>query len=267
MSNRRGLSRNLLSAQGCKNESVAQSHSRVLELVEELGGQASFLISAKLGGMTKAGSRNGFMGINALSEADNAYFAKAVGFAEIIIQHAPHDTKLLVYEGLKLDFRSYRIEKAVALALRHTGPVILHVELKDSSSQAERIIGQLKELLNQNPDHNFLLIHLGQSSVAQARDLIENYKNIYFLTSHADTFSEISMEIGRRENHKAQIGWINLFNDPPKGAPSRSGWVTIFRQCNGETTGRNWSRVILIDLYLPWITSLARIGQKCIEIN
>jgi len=109
------------------------------------------------------------------------------------------------------------------LVLGRKVPVILHLELNDSEGQSAKILEQLKDLLKRNPSGNFILIHMAQASVSEARDLIENHENIHFLTSTADAQTAVGKEINRRKGYIAQIGWINLFNDPPKGAPYK-GW-------------------------------------------
>jgi len=224
---RHGVAHTLLSARGCYREDPLESQLRVLKLVADLKGLASFLISTKLADMGLAGGYSAARGLEALFRADETYFGKAVGFAEILVQHAPHDTPNLRYEGLSLDLESNRIKKSIALALGRKVPVILHLELNDFEDQSAKILGQLKDLLDRNPDGDFVLIHMAQSSVSEARELIENYKNIHFLTTAADAIAAAGIETLRRKKHTAQVGWINMFNDPPKGAPYR-GWLADY---------------------------------------
>ena len=45
---------------------------------------------------------------------------------------------------------------------------------------------QLEAMLRQNPAHPFAMIHMGQLREGDVQRLIENHKNVYFLTSHAN---------------------------------------------------------------------------------
>ena len=84
-----------LSARGGGEESALESHRRVLNLVRSLERKASFLISAKLGGMSLSGTTERRAGLIELNRAANQYSQEAVGFAEILVQHAPHETRWL----------------------------------------------------------------------------------------------------------------------------------------------------------------------------
>lgn len=202
----------LLSAGGCNEASkLSELDLQVSKLVEELKGRASFLISPK-----KRFSKNLFL-------ADERYFDKAVGFAEIMVQHAAYKNAPVRTKGRNFDLQSRRIKKEISLVLGRKVPVMLHLELNDSEDQSAKILEQLKDLLKRKPNGNFILMHMAQASVSEARDLIENHKNIYFLTSVADTLAAVGTEYSRRKGYIVQFGWINLFNDPPKGAPFK-GW-------------------------------------------
>ena len=219
-----GVAHTLIAARGCQSEDPLESQQRVLELVKSLKGRASLLISTKLGGMGRGGLEFAEKGLDALYRADKRYFEKSVGFAEILVQHAPHDTALLRYDGLDLDLKSYRVEKAIELVKDQGVPVVLHLELNDFEARSAKLIRQLNDLATANPDANFVLIHMAQANASEARDLIERHKNIYFLTTTADALAATGTEALRRKGHKAQTGWVNLFNEPPKGAPYQ-GWL------------------------------------------
>lgn len=202
----------LLSAGGCNELSkLSGLDLQVLKLVEKLKGRASFLISPK-----KKFLKNLFL-------ADELFFDKAVGFAEIMVQHAPYKHPLIRTKGVNHNLQDYRKKEEISLVLGRKVPVILHLELNDFEDQSAKILEQLKDLLKRNPNGNFILIHMAQASVSEARNLIENYKNIYFMMSTADAQTAAGMEINRRKGYITQFGFINLFNDPPKGTPYK-GW-------------------------------------------
>ena len=52
-------------------------------------------------------------------------------------------------------------------------------------------MNDLKELLNKYSKHPFALIHMGQLQPDEGSNLLENYSNLHFITSHADPVTEI----------------------------------------------------------------------------
>ena len=219
------VQKTLLSARGCpgSSEVPVESQLRVLELVKELKGSAGFLISSKLGGLGHPGKENMLEGLKWFLESDKVFYKDAVGFGEIIVQHADHDHAALTREGLQSNLESPRIKKAISVILERKRPVVLHLELNDSEESSKKVLSQLQNLLKKNPNQNFVLIHMAQASVAEARELIENFKNIYFLTSHANVLGTIAVIKRKRSGEIAQSGWINLFSDPQGRVPYR-GW-------------------------------------------
>ena len=224
---RGGLAHTLLSARGCRGEDALESHRRALKLVQSLQDRASFLISTKLAGMGKSGAEYGKTGLSELARANSQFSDQSVGFAEILVQHAAHDTKQLRYGGLSLDLESERIEGAIALAFDRQVPVILHLELEDDKKHAAKILDQLHRLLSQNAGQNFVLIHLAQATPSEAENLIDKHENIHFITTSADAFTSIAVAQTQRGKRKAQVGWANMFNDPPKDAPYK-GWLADY---------------------------------------
>jgi hypothetical protein len=222
-----GVAHTLLSARGCHGEDALESHRRALKLVQSLQDRASFLISTKLVGMGKTGAEFGKRGLSELTRANKKFSDQSVGFAEILVQHAPHDTNQLRYDGISLDLKSDRIVGAIDLAIDRQVPVILHLELDDYEKHAAKILDQLHRLLSQNPGRDFVLIHLAQATPSEAENLIEKHENIHFMTTSADAFTSIAVVQTRRGKRKSQVGWANLFSDPPKAAPYK-GWLADY---------------------------------------
>lgn len=238
---RYSVAHTLLSARGCSGEEALASHRRVLKLVHSLKGRASFLIATKLAGMSLSGAENGKRGLLELSRANKQIFDDSVGFAEILVQHAPHDTKQLRYGGLSLELESDRIKDVISIAADRRVPVILHLELNDYEKHAPRILDQLNHLLSENAQRDFVLIHMAQATPSEAKDLIDRHENIHFMTTSADALGAIAVAQARRGRHKAQVGWVNLFNDPPKRAPYK-GWLADYLPT--MRWGDDWKRLI-----------------------
>jgi len=134
-----------------------------------------------------------------------------VGFGEIIVQHAPHNHKKLKYEGINLDLSSKRIKGAIDIVLGDKKPVILHVELNDYENDSKKILKQLIDLANKNPDDNFLLMHMAQIEFDEAVLIIKQTNNVHFITSHAN--NETFKKMKKREIGHSQSGWINIFDE------------------------------------------------------
>ena len=222
-----GIAHTLLSARGCRGEEALTSHRRVLKLVQSLEGRASFLISTKLAGMSQSGAESGKKGSLELSRANKQLFEASVGFAEVLVQHAPHETKQLRFDGLHLDLKSTRIQDAMSLAIDRKVPLILHLELNDNEAQSSQILEQLRHVLSENPQHDVVLIHMAQATPEEARSLIESHGNIHFMTSTAGALAAFAVARARSGKHKAQAGWVNLLADPPKPNPY-NGWLADY---------------------------------------
>ena len=145
-----------------------------------------------------------------------------VGFGEIIVQHAPHNHKKLKYEGINLDLSSKRIKGAIDIVLGDKKPVILHVELNDYENDSKKILKQLIDLANKNPDDNFLLMHMAQIEFDEAVLIIKQTNNVHFITSHAN--NETFKKMKKREIGHSQSGWINIFD---KDNNFKKNWMEI----------------------------------------
>tara|TARA_Y100000588_G_scaffold394086_1_gene512758 strand:- start:3469 stop:4551 length:1083 start_codon:yes stop_codon:yes gene_type:complete len=219
------VNKTLFSARGgCyKKETPIESQMRILNLVRDLNGKGGFLISTKIGGLRHSGIENEKAGLKWLSINDKEFHKQAVGFGEIVVQHADHFHEELTVDGIQSDLESFRIQRAISIILKRKKPVILHLELNDSEDSSVKILYQLKRLLKKNPDRKFILIHMAQATVSEARSLIEDFSNIYFLTSRTNALQVIGRIKKKRRGDVTQFGWINFFNSPQENAPYK-GW-------------------------------------------
>ena len=232
-----GVNKTLLSARGgCNwNETPTESQLRVLNLVKDLGEKGEFLISSKLGGLGHPGIENEVSGLQWLAIAEKIFNKDAVGYGEIIVQHADHFHEELIRNGLQSNLKSSRINKAISIILNRNKPIILHLELNDSEENSVKILSQLRYILRKYPKQNFVLIHMAQSTVVEARELIEQFENIYFLTSHANVLNSIGKIKRQRIGEVTQVGWINLFTRLQENAPYK-GWFKEY------LSGMDWKR-------------------------
>lgn len=224
------ISRVLVSIRGCKGTSSADLEARSLGWAEKHPDRISALLSTKVDGW----SFNDLPASKISAFETRARRTGFVGMGEILVQHAAHEHPRLSYPELALRLDDARIRTAIGVARSRSWPVTLHIELKDSDTQAAQTLADLRALLDTYPDTPFLLIHMGQASPDQARMLIENHSNIHFLTSTADDFAQHATGIARRKGFVAQSGWINLFqgncqltNCPAAWKPA---WKILFEQ-------------------------------------
>ena len=171
--------------------------------------KVKYLIPTKLRGFTRK-KVNRDRAINQIIELKKSAEQKKIeyaGFGEIIVQHAPHNHKKLQYDGINLDLDSERISRVINIVLKDKKPVILHVELKDFPKDSQKILKQIITMGNRFPENEFLLMHMAQIEVSDAKTLFEKTKNVHLVTSHADNEAQRRIKLG-----KAQQGWINLFN-------------------------------------------------------
>jgi len=104
--------------------------------------------------------------------------------SELLMYHAKKGKKapeIVVYPNDK------RVQAALTLVKRKRWPLVVHIEFA-SLSEGEKIkyMEQLEAMLSQNPDHPFMMIHMGQLRSGDVQRLIETHKNVYFMTSHTN---------------------------------------------------------------------------------
>ncbi|MDP7503354.1 MAG: amidohydrolase family protein [Nitrospinota bacterium] len=131
--------------------------------------------------------------------------------AEVLMWHSgcPKDKcpSVLVRSGDK------RVRVALKATLAKGWPFIAHIEFGSlSGSLRDDFMGDLKGMLDANPEHPFALIHMGQLEHGDARKLIKAHKNIYFLASHSNTVA-FAAAAGAKE-------WIDMF----EGEKLASAW-------------------------------------------
>jgi len=147
---------------------------------------------------------------SAYAENRNGYYKKLAqqietpGFgaiSELILWHARKGNKAPQWV---IPPTAPQVRAALKAALDHGWPFIIHIEFRAAREQGdgERFLGMLEDLLRAYPDHPFPLIHMGQLNAAEAARLIGAHKNIYFITSHANSISTA----------KSNQPWTNMFD-------------------------------------------------------
>ncbi len=121
--------------------------------------------------------------------------------AEVLLYHAQKGDladEVVIYPD------DERVKAAFKEAKKHGWPFVLHIEFAAlSGSQREKYFVALERFVNQQPDHPFVLIHMGQLDVSEVKRLIDNHSNIYFLTSHSNPVAV----------NRSNQPWVNMFKD------------------------------------------------------
>lgn len=119
---------------------------------------------------------------------------------EVLMFHAQKGNKA---DAVEVHANDNRIQESLSFAVDNRWPFVVHIEFASlSSRQAKGYMKELEGLLSKNPDHSFMLIHMGQLDATKVGKLLKKYSNVHFLTSHADTIS----------TSNSKQPWINMFD-------------------------------------------------------
>lgn len=131
------------------------------------------------GGPYEAGSAKFYKAINT-QVASRKYSA----MAEVLLYHAKKGNKapeIIVYPDDK------RVQVALNYAIENGWPFVVHIEFASlHGEERKKFMRVFKQMLDQHPEHPFILTHLGQLSKEGCLRLIENHKNVYFYTGRTN---------------------------------------------------------------------------------
>lgn len=118
--------------------------------------------------------------------------------AEVIMWHAQKGNKapkVVVHPDDK------RVLKALDVVKSNNWPFIAHIEFRAAGSEKKLFMNKFKNMLSDNSDTAFILIHMGQLDLNEVSSLIDEFPNIYFITAHTNP---ISLNISKQP-------WTNMF--------------------------------------------------------
>ena len=138
-----------------------------------------------------------------------------VAMAEVIIWHAQKGNKA---EFRAVSLESPQVQAALQAAKARGWPFVVHIEFAAAAAAGnyDTYMASFKRLLDAHPEHPFPLIHMGQLSATETRELIAAHQNVYFITSHAN---------------------------PVRVSRSRQPWVDMFD--GGEVLAPVWKRLVI----------------------
>ena len=156
-------------------------------------------------------------------EAGSAKYYKALkaqvasrkyhAIAEVLLYHAKKGNKapeVIVYPDDK------RVQVALDYAIENGWPFVVHIEFASlNGEKRKKFMRAFKQMLDQHPEHPFILTHMGQLTSNRCLRLIENHKNVYFHT-----------------------GWSN----PAAVESSNQPWTNVFE---GERLAPEWKDIFV----------------------
>jgi predicted TIM-barrel fold metal-dependent hydrolase len=115
-----------------------------------------------------------------------------------------------------LPIEAPQVQAVLKMALARNWPFVAHYEFRSLNKEryAARM-KELKDLLRRYPNHPIVLIHMGQLRADEAARLISEFRNVYFMTSHANP---VFGAVGR------DYGWTKLF----AGRKLAPAWKALF---------------------------------------
>ncbi len=106
--------------------------------------------------------------------------------AEVLLWH---DSSGGRFQEIRVDFDDALVRAAFDGARRKGWPFIIHIEFAALTADGRRsYMANLEAFLRKNPDHPFVMIHMGQLQAEPVARLLEAHPNLHFMTSHASPF-------------------------------------------------------------------------------
>lgn len=138
---------------------------------------------------------------------------KYSAIAEVLLYHAKKGSKAPEYVVYPED---KRVLNALEYAIDYRWPFFVHIEFASLYEKKKRFIESLEGMIDQYPEHPFVLTHMGQLKPSACQRLIESHKNIYFHTGWTNPAAVKS----------SNQPWVNLF----KGQRLAPEWRELFIQ-------------------------------------
>jgi len=119
--------------------------------------------------------------------------------AEIILWHARKGNKAPKWV---VAASSPQVQAALNLVYERGWPAVLHYEFRAAGGETDGLMSELVGLLRAKPAQPYVLTHMGQVDLDQARTLLENHTNLHFIPSWSNS---ITTPLSKQP-------WTNLFD-------------------------------------------------------
>lgn len=104
--------------------------------------------------------------------------------AEILIYHAQKGNKA---DEVNVELTDPRVGAVLKVCLDNNWPMTLHIEFSSVfGDRRKEMMGNLESFIRRQPEHPFVLIHMGQLDAGEVKRLIGEHPNLYFMVSHTN---------------------------------------------------------------------------------
>lgn len=185
---------------------------------------------------------------------------KYYGLGEAILFHAAKGKDGLAAPEVNVSTSSDQFIYLLGKARERNWPLPIHIEFRSVNNFSKRM-KELENILDNNKDISFPLMHMGQLDTENVSRLIENHKNVYFMMSQAHAregkrkeWSQPWTTLFSKNNKRIKDEWKNLLIKYPDR----------FIFCIDAVWPRNWSKHYVKRVNL-WRKALKELPQSVVE--
>jgi predicted TIM-barrel fold metal-dependent hydrolase len=120
--------------------------------------------------------------------------------AEVLMYHAQKGLHRVRAPRVIVSPDDERVLATLKYARKKKWPFIVHIEFRRAGDLRDVFMTKFEVLLSNNPEHPFVLIHMGQLDLPDVRRLIEAYENIYFITSHSTSIQASPIAVVKKSD-------------------------------------------------------------------
>ena len=104
--------------------------------------------------------------------------------AEILIYHAQKGDKA---DEVDVELTDPRVDAVLQICLEKGWPMSLHIEFASlHGNRRKQMLHDLVSFIDRQPEHPFVLMHMGQLKAEEVGRLLASHTNLYFMTSHTN---------------------------------------------------------------------------------
>ena len=180
-----------------------------------------------------------------------------VGLGEALLFHATKGKDGLKAPEVDVSASSDQFIYLLGKARDRNWPLIIHIEFRSVDNSSKRM-KELENILDNNRDISFPLIHMGQLDIENVSRLIENHNNVYFMMSRANRIKGIN----------TSQPWTNLFSN----RKIKTSWKKLlikypdrFIFCIDAVWPSDWSSKYYVNIVQLWREALKELPESVAE--
>ena len=185
---------------------------------------------------------------------------KYYGLGEALLWHAAKGKDGLKAREVNVNTSSDQFIYLLGKARDRNWPLPIHIEFGSVNNYSKRM-KELENILDNNKDISFPLMHMGQLDTENVSRLIENHKNVYFMMSRA--------HVRKGKIKEWRPPWTTLFSNDNKRIKDEWKKLLIeypdrFIFCIDAVWPKNWSKDYVKRVNL-WREALKELPQSVVE--